>query len=182
MTDRTNFDRRTARNLVGLLVLVAVVAPFVVTAAPQVVGAAGSYTVLSSSMSPAIHAGDVVVVDGVDPDSIAEGDVITFRPPEGHQLAGVDRVTHRVVDVVERDGTRYFETKGDANEQADGALVPASNVVGTVWFTIPKIGYVTQFAGTPLGMLTLIVVPAFLLVVSEVYDMLVASEGEDAEK
>ncbi|GGM67170.1 signal peptidase [Halarchaeum rubridurum] len=180
MTQRTTLDGRTVRNLVGLLVLVAVVAPFVVTAAPQVVGATGSYTVLSSSMSPAIEAGDVVVVDGVDPADVEERDVVTFHPPEGHQLASVERVTHRVVDVVERDGTLYFETKGDANEQADSALVPASNVVGTVWFTIPKIGYVTQFAGTPLGTVTLVIVPAFLLVVSEVYDLLMPED--DAEE
>lgn len=157
---------RTVLRYASVVALIAVVVPFVVFAVPQVVGAQHSYVVLSSSMSPAISAGDVVVVDGVDPANVEEGDVITFAPPSEHQL-DANLVTHRVVDVVRRDGDRFFETKGDANEEADQALVPAENVVGTVQFNIPKIGYVIQFAGSGRGTLAFVVVPAVLLIVNE---------------
>ncbi|WP_435102389.1 signal peptidase I [Halarchaeum sp. P4] len=179
MAHLSDIDRRTALNALGILILVGAVAPFVITAAPQVIGAEHSYTVLSSSMSPTIDAGDIIVVNSVDPQTLSEGDVITFQPPAGHQLAGVDRVTHRIVDVVHQDGSLYFETKGDANEETDSALVPASNVVGVVWFHIPLIGYVTQFANTPLGMVALVVIPASLLAISELYNLLVKPDTEE---
>ncbi|NHN61160.1 MULTISPECIES: signal peptidase I [Halorussus] len=168
-------NRRKALRVLGLVVLVALVAPFVVTAVPQVVGADASYVVLSSSMSPAIHAGDVVVVNDVSPANVEEGDVVTYQPPSGHQLADVNRVTHRVVGVTSRDGERHFRTKGDANEEADAALVPASNVEGRVMFHIPFVGRVVSFAQSSLGLLLLVIVPGALLVVSELYDLYVAA-------
>ncbi|MFB6135688.1 MAG: signal peptidase I [Halobacteriaceae archaeon] len=164
-------DTRTLLDAAGLLVLLAVVVPFVVFAVPQAAGADHSYVVLSGSMSPAIHAGDVVLVTDVPPSQIQERDVITFEPPSGHQMEGVDRVTHRVVDVVDRDGERYFRTKGDANEEPDRALVPPDNVVGVVTFVVPYVGYAVNFAHSGAGWLALVVVPGALLVLNEVWTL-----------
>src|SRR6056297_1568948 len=92
-------DRREMRGRLGLVVLVIVLAPFVAFAFPPLVGANHSYVVLSSSMSPAIGAGDVVFVSGVDPTAIEEGDVITFEVGETTRTAGsATRITHRVVN------------------------------------------------------------------------------------
>lgn len=171
------FDRRRAAHLAGFVLLVAVVGVFVATAVPQTVGADHSYVVLSDSMSPAIDAGAVVFVDGVPTDRIETGDVITY------EQGGADgnRVTHRVVEVVERDGERQFRTKGDANEDPDPQPVPASRVIGVVGFHVPLIGYVTSFAQTRLGILALVVVPAVLLVVSEMWDLAAAMAVESGE-
>lgn len=138
-----------------------------VAAVPQVIGAKGSYVVLSSSMSPTIDAGDVVVVRDADPSAIETGDVITYRSPTDADR----RVTHRVVAVQSWDGGPAFRTKGDANEEADAALVPAENVVGVVWFHIPLVGYLLQFASSTVGIALLVVVPAVLLVVTELRDL-----------
>lgn len=177
-SDSDSGDRSTL-HVVGVVVLVLALTPFLVFAAPQVVGAEHSYVVLSSSMSPTIHAGDVVVVNSVDPSQVEEGDVITFEPPGGG-FEGAEYVTHRVVDVVEKNGDPHFETKGDANEEVDSALVPPENLVGEVWFHIPYIGRIISFAGTDTGLLAFVVIPAILLAVSEVYDLFVAAKaGED---
>ncbi|MFB6068367.1 MAG: signal peptidase I [Halobacterium sp.] len=168
---------RTVLRYASVVLLIAVVLPFVVFAVPQVVGAQHSYVVLSSSMSPTIHAGDVVVVDGVDPANVEEGDVITFEPPSDHQIDS-ELVTHRVVEVVRRDGELFFRTKGDANEEPDQALVPAENVVGTVQFHIPKIGYVIQFAGSGRGTLAFVVVPAVLLILNEGWTLWKAASAD----
>lgn len=169
-------DWRRAGHLVGLVVLLVVVALFLVAAFPQLTGADESYTVLSDSMSPAIEAGAVVFVSELPAERISDGDVITFERPGGALI------THRVVAVVERDGTRLFRTKGDANEDPDPELVPASQVVGTVQFQIPHIGYVTSFTQSKLGIFVLVVVPAVLLVATEIWDLVVrarsAGEGE----
>jgi len=182
-SDSAGVDWRRIANLVGLAVLAIVVFLFVAAAVPQIVGADESYVVLSDSMSPAIEAGAVVFVGEVPADDIGEGDVITIE--RAGATGDSSRVTHRVVEVVERDGERRFRTKGDANEDPDPGLVAPSEVVGVVQFHVPYMGYVTSFAQTRLGILALVVVPAVLLVVSEVWDLLTATattreEDEDA--
>lgn len=168
----TDFDTRRAMSVLGTALLVALVLPFVIYAVPQVVGASHSYVVLSDSMSPAIGAGDVVIVDSVSPSEISEDDVITFRNGGGDRATGdTDKVTHRVVEVVEQDGERYFRTKGDANEEVDAELVPAGNVVGRVSFHIPYIGHVLTFGSARSRLLALVVVPSVLLIVNEVWTL-----------
>ena len=164
-------------SALGFVLLVVIVIPFAIYAVPQLVGANHSYVVLSGSMQPTFAAGDVVIVDSVPMESIDEGDVITFEPPSGHQQAGAERITHRVVSVVDTSDGLYFRTKGDANEEADRALVPAENVIGRVLFPIPKLGYVSQFAGTDTGIILLVIVPAALLIISEVYDLVSAARA-----
>lgn len=159
-------NTRKLANVVALLLLIAVVAPFVVYAAPWTIGADESYVVLTASMTPAIAPGDVVVVDDRGTATVAEGDVITFRRADG-----AIPVTHRVIGVEERGGERAFATKGDANEDADSGLVPASDVVGTVVVTIPYLGYVIQFGNSPYGFLALVVVPFGLLAITEVWSL-----------
>ena len=154
------------RQTVGAIALLLAVLPFVVYAVPQVAGASQSYVVLSDSMSPEIHAGDVVVVDDVPTQQIGQGDVITYDRPGGDQL-----VTHRVVEVLNEDGDTAFRTKGDANEEADPQPVPAGNVVGVVQFHIPLIGRVISFASTDAGIVLFVVLPATALGVSEVVSL-----------
>lgn len=65
--------------------------------------------VLSGSMETAIYTGDLVFVKIVDTDKLNVGDVIAFRNE-------VDTVTtHRIINIVDKNGKRYFETKGDNN-------------------------------------------------------------------
>ncbi|MFB6143458.1 MAG: signal peptidase I [Halorientalis sp.] len=161
----------------GLVVLAAVVIAGLFLA-PGAVGAEASYVVLSDSMSPTIEAGDVVVVRPTDPAAIEEGDIITFSAA---RQGGPDRVTHRVVAVRETAEGRVFRTKGDANEEPDPEPVPAEAVVGTVWVTIPLVGHLLVFAGTDLGILAFVVVPAVMLVINEVYTMLRESETDGGD-
>lgn len=164
---------RTMLNVVVALVVILVVTPFVVYAVPSAVGAEASYVVISGSMEPTIRAGDVVVMNDVNPESVEEGDVIAYRLPDDERPT-----THRVVGVVENgglDGSLAFRTKGDANEDPDQQLVPAENLNGRLMtirghpVIIPYIGYVVQFVGTREGFLALVVAPLALLVGSEVW-------------
>ena len=159
-----NVTARRVASILGVLVLLAVVAPFVVYAVPQTVGADHSFVVLTASMTPAIAPGDAVIVTERDPASIQEGDVITF-------LRGNNEVpvTHRVVGVVDSGDGITFETKGDANDAVDAGLVPSENVLGVVFVTIPYIGYVIQFANSQYGFIALIVVPFGLLALNEAW-------------
>lgn len=160
-----DMERARALHLVGSVLLALLVLPFVVYAIPQLVGATGSYVVVSNSMnappSPVIGAGDVVFVYDAPADKIRQGDVITYRSgPE--QLT-----THRVVGVRDRPDGIAFETKGDANEEADPDLVPGGRVIGTVGFVVPLLGHAVTFASSGYGVILLIVVPAALLILTE---------------
>jgi len=92
--------------------------------------------VAGSSMSPALHLGDMVVASKVTPDTIREGDIIEFQQ-------GEMRVIHRVIDIQESDGSTQFITKGDANSIPDASPVSLEQVKGRLIFAVPKLGWVT---------------------------------------
>ncbi|MHB9288847.1 signal peptidase I [Halobacteriales archaeon Cl-PHB] len=173
---------RRGLGIVALLVFLAVVLPFVVYAVPQVVGAEHSYVVLSGSMEPALSPGDVIVVDDVPAEAIERGDVITFtRPGESRTT------THRVVEVVERNGDPAFITKGDNNEDPDPGAVRAANLQGELHsiagasLVFPLAGYVIQFASTQTGFTLLFGVPLVLLVLNEIWNVVAAASVADDE-
>jgi signal peptidase len=156
---------RALRWLVTLVVLM-LVAPFVVYAVPQTVGADHGFVVLSGSMEPKIATGDVVIVEDVPSRTVAVGDVITYTRAGQSQPT-----THRVVDVYREDGSWWYVTKGDANEDLDPQPVRASSLVGRVAFTIPVVGHVITFVGTTDGFLLLVALPFVLLVLGEVWSL-----------
>lgn len=159
-------DWRSVAHVLGAIVLIAVVGAVVLTAIPGIVGADASYMVRSDSMSPAIDAGSVVFVTSVPAETLSVGDVITFRSAEANK-----RITHRIVEVVERGGERRFRTKGDANEEADDELVSPDRVVGRVAFSLPLVGWLLAFAQSPAGIVLFLVVPAVLLAANELWDL-----------
>jgi len=171
---------RTALRVAAVVLLVLVVAPFVVTGVPAVIGAEESFVVLSGSMNdepePIIKPGDVVIVDGVTPANVEEQDIITFT------AGGEEPVTHRVVNVTQQDGQVAFRTKGDANEDADPQLVGPDQVIGEVMFVIPLIGHVVNFANTTQGFVLLVLLPIGLLVLSEAWNLVMSREESSEDE
>ncbi|WP_254838367.1 signal peptidase I [Natronomonas marina] len=176
----SSLSKRDLLSITATIALIVLVLPFVVYAVPQTVGADQSYVVLSGSMEPAFSPGDVIVVESVPAESISAGDVITFaRDGESRPT------THRVIEVVETEAGPAFRTAGDANEDPDPALVQPDQVRGRVptvdghLFVLPYIGYVIGFAGTRLGFVALVVTPLILLVLSEAYDLIRSTRGDE---
>ncbi len=117
--------------------------------------------VQSGSMEPSIGTKSVVLV--VPMRNYALDDVITFKQSGRDQVL----VTHRVVGMTTSLPIR-FTTKGDANEDADAETVPTQDVVGKVIFTVPMLGGLISFAHTTIGFISLVVIPATLIVYSEI--------------
>jgi signal peptidase len=172
---RSGRNRRLLRRvgrLVGVVLLLVIVIPFVIYAVPQVVGADDSYVVLSGSMEPTMSPGDVIVIEDVPASEIEEGDIITFT-----NAGGTSPTTHRVIEVIEGSEGVEFRTAGDNSESVDQRPVSPTEVEGRVPtvagypFVVPWIGYVIQFASTQTGFASLIAVPIGLLIVSEVWSM-----------
>ncbi|WP_227015152.1 signal peptidase I [Natronorubrum aibiense] len=150
----------------GLLILLLLVG---IIAVPGLVGGDDTYIVTSGSMSPTIESGDVIVTQDVSPDEIETGDVVTFHDGSSDDSG---YVTHRVVDVVEEDGERYFELKGDANDNPDEGLVPAEYAQGELHWHIPYLGHLLLFARSSLGLFVLVIGPGLALVASGSWQLL----------
>ena len=116
--------------------------------------------VLSGSMEPRLKVGSLVVTRSVEPETIAVGDIITFRPVS----VGENLITHRVIGIGQS-SSLYFETKGDASDMPDPFTVPAQNLVGKICFHAPHWGYFTEFLKTPFGFIFALVIPALIIIV-----------------
>lgn len=103
------------------------------------------YNVISGSMEPTYSKGDLIYVKTVNPNEIRVGDPITFVANEELVVA-----THRVVRVDAQN--RCFYTKGDANETEDQRPVRFENVKGVPQFSIPLLGYVSDYISHPPGL------------------------------
>ncbi|MFB1065178.1 signal peptidase I [Natrinema sp. H-ect4] len=165
-----------AVRIVGLILLIALVLPFVAYAVPQVAGAEHSFVVLSGSMEPSISPGDVVLVAGVQPDAVEEGDVITYQRSEGESPT-----THRVIEVDDSGTEVQFRTKGDANDDPDQTAIAADQLIGRVTVTIPEIGHVITFVNTPVGFGLLVALPLVSFVLSEAWELRSKRQGDDSD-
>lgn len=113
--------------------------------------------VLTQSMEPLLHPGDVVVVEPVSGRDVAVGDVVTYR------AADSSLITHRVVEVRRSTYAGREDTvivQGDANNVPDDPLV-ASQVVGRMLYRMPGYGV---FMSMPVKIGLLGVVTLLLLV------------------
>jgi signal peptidase len=149
--------KKIAENISFALVILLMVAAVFTYLAPHLGWRVDA--VLSGSMEPKLKTGAVVITQPADPEAIAVGDIITFRPT----TVGENTISHRVLGI-ERSSSLYFRTKGDANEDPDPFIVPAQNLAGRICLHIPFLGYVTQFVKTPLGFSLALVIPGLLIV------------------
>ena len=123
------------------------------------------YTVISGSMQPEYNVGDLLYVKDANVNTIKVGDPITFILNEDLVVA-----THRVVRI-DAENQRFY-TKGDANEIEDSEPVHFNNVIGVPQFSIPKLGYVSDFVQNPPGMYITIGVGIILILIVFVPDMI----------
>ena len=121
--------------------------------------------VRSGSMQPAIGTGDLILVRPQQ--SYKIGDVISFSDPAKAQTT----VTHRIADVQIQNGQIFYQTKGDANEEADFTLVPAKNVIGQADYSIRSVGKLFAQIKTREGFLAAIIIPAVFVILSEIFNI-----------
>jgi signal peptidase I len=113
--------------------------------------------VLSGSMVPTMHVGDLVVAEVVPPSMLASGDLATFREPTTHRL-----ITHRVQSILWHGELADVITRGDANQTGENWTVRADDKVGRVVLRVPHAGYALAALGTPAGQLGLAGLAALL--------------------
>ncbi|MFC1846944.1 signal peptidase I [Chloroflexota bacterium] len=154
-----------------ILLMVAVVLTFL---APRFGWRADA--VFSGSMEPELNVGGLVITRPVQVEDIKVDDIITFSSPSDSGM-----ITHRVTGIEEL-GTLSFQTKGDANEDADLFTVPAQNVAGIVCFDLPYFGYASQFIKTPLGLMLTLCLPGLIIILMEMRNIWRVLTEEELEK
>ncbi|MHA1473509.1 MAG: signal peptidase I [Promethearchaeota archaeon] len=142
--------------------------------------------VISGSMEPQIHKGDLLFVMGIDPEDIKngtaedkDGDIIVFFA--NWHGAPVEPIVHRVINKYQEGGTWYFETKGDANSIPDQGVRSEDDIIGVVVGGIPFIGWVKIFLTDSGLLIPLLVVISALLIISIVRDFY-KGDGDDEDE
>jgi signal peptidase I len=117
----------TARAALGLVLSLVIwsLLPLLVGWTPRVI--------LSGSMEPRIHVGDIVVTRTVPGASVTKGQVITVKDPDHPDRTRTHRMLRRASD-----GT--IVTKGDANPQADSSHIENDDVLGLGVVRVPFVG------------------------------------------
>lgn len=150
MSVMTRAERRAAENRTGtlwwmgqisswlaLFVVLALITVMIVV--PRLTGST-AYTVLTGSMRPSLPPGTLIVVKPIAPEDIRIGDVLTYQLESGEP----EVITHRVVSMgATTDGEHRLTLRGDANNTDDEPVI-AQQVRGSLWYSVPYLGYVNS--------------------------------------
>ena len=126
------------------------------------------YKVLSDSMKATdFEAGDLIFVKEVDPETLEEGDIISYTSINTENFG--ETVTHKIRKIVkdEKDERVGFITYGTSTGEDDAKVVTYPYVIGKYSGRIPKLGYFFEFLKTTPGYIICILVPFMILILSQ---------------
>ena len=139
----------------------------------------------SHPFSHTLHIGDLIIVQGVNPDNLKaeypNSDIIVFKKPLDENELIVHRIAAKEVD---ENGTMYFYTKGDGNpsnrwpnaiqpsEYDSWGRVSEDLVVGKVIMRIPWVGHIILFMHNSVGLPIILTLMAILLFIEFVLPLL----------
>ncbi|PKO04563.1 MAG: signal peptidase I [Chloroflexi bacterium HGW-Chloroflexi-3] len=142
-----------SQKLFWLIFAIIAFISFWVTFAPRQIGGKVSYIIIrGSSMEPAYHQGDLVLLR--ERQTYLINDIAAYRHPD------IGLVIHRLVN---DDGT-HFTFKGDNNTWLDDYSPTQDEIIGKEWLYFSGVGKIVEFLQTPWGLLILIGVILMLLV------------------
>lgn len=110
-----------------------------------------AYVIVSGSMQPELNIGDIVIVKKQKSDKIQVGDIISFR--EGETI-----ITHRIIEINEKDGEKQFITKGDYNNAKDSNAVKYESVEGVCINKIPYLGNIVLFLKKKIVIISIVLI------------------------
>ena len=194
-------------SLISTLLVIVMVLLAIALVGVRLVGLT-PYAVLSGSMEPTYHVGALIYVRDIAPEDIQTGMPITFVVNEDllvatHRVVDIEVVTtveEPIVDettgepMLDESGNPlvqevpldepayYFQTKGDANDDVDGSPVYYKNVVGTPVFTIPYLGYLSNWLQTREGTIMGICIALVLLILTFMPDLLRGADDKPKKK
>lgn len=110
-----------------------------------------TYVIVSGSMETELNIGDIVVVKDVEENELQNGDIISFR--EGQSV-----VTHRIIEIENKDNQKQFKTKGDNNNSVDNNPVNIDAIEGKVITSIPLLGNIALMLQGKLTIILIVII------------------------
>lgn len=140
------------------------------------------FVISSSSMSPVLKVGDVVVIKPIEPQNVEKGMIISFYQDVRFDESGTkDVITHYVHDVyIGTDGRYRYRTKRyGENISPDSWVVLEEELIGVYQFKLNQVGKAMLFFKHPLGLRIILmdVIIIYLLVL-----ILTPDTDEEKEK
>ncbi|MCM1578535.1 MAG: hypothetical protein NC078_07050 [Ruminococcus sp.] len=140
-------------------------------AAPKIFG----YTIYhthATNMEPKIPAGTVIFAKESEIDSIKAGSVV---------LCDIDgrTVLTRVVQLVNENGVMSYVVRFDTANEDITYKIPRENVVAKAVRQDPKIGGLLDFATSTKGIMTVIIIPSFIIIVFQIIRILNVKKAEE---
>ena len=133
-----------ARRVVLALVFLAAVVLWFLLLRPDFLGGPASYIMVSgTSMEPAMHHGDLALMRKQG--SYGKGDIVAFRAEGGI-------VIHRILGGTAEEG---FLVQGDNKEAPDPWRPRPENILGEMWFRVPRAGLFLALLRQPLHLAAL---------------------------
>lgn len=125
------------------------------------------YIVNSDSMAATdFKAGSLILVKEVDPNTLVEGDIITFMSQNTSSFG--ETITHKIRKVTtDAEGNRGFITYGTTTNTDDETIVTHPYVLGKYQSQIPGLGMFFNFLKTTPGYFLCIFTPFMLIILYE---------------
>lgn len=123
------------------------------------------YIVNSDSMSATdFNAGDLIMVKEVDPETLEEGDIISYISQDNDSFG--ETITHKIrKKTTDARGNPGFVTYGTTTGVDDETIVTYMYILGKYENKMPGMGYFFNFMKTPAGYVICIFVPFMLLII-----------------
>jgi signal peptidase len=121
-------------------------------------------TVLSNSMQPTFSAGDIILINNNQQPTV--NDIITYKHPDGIL------VSHRVIQLIKKNGQTFIKTKGDNNNVDDHILIPGEDILGIEKMVVPKAGFAAKFVSGPIGIYIFVIFPILTFLVITIFEKL----------
>ncbi|WP_440947274.1 signal peptidase I [Methanosarcina sp. T3] len=159
------------KDILNVILLIILIAPIISTMIPM--DSLHFMTVTGTSMEPVITSDDIIVISSGE-NSIESGNIISYYYHfEDNPFPFI--ITHRVIGFA----PEGYITKGDACANADNYVVAPEDVIGVMHFKIPYLGALIHFANTLTGFFILVIVPAIILIIQEIRNLMRMEKDRD---
>lgn len=137
------------------------------------------FAVATGSMVPDYNVNDVLAIKEVDHDELKVGDDITYLGQK-QDLSG-KIVTHRIINIEEKDGKKTYLTKG-INNKVEDPTIGDNQIYGKVVGKVPIITQINHIVKNQYGFFFLIFLPLVIVIFLEIVDTITEMKKDKMEK
>lgn len=137
------------------------------------------FAVATGSMVPDYNVNDVLAIKEVNHNELKVGDDITYLGKKQDVSGKI--VTHRIINIEEKDGKKTYLTKGINNEVED-PTIGDNQIYGKVVGKVPIVTQINHIVKNQYGFFFLIFLPLVIVIFLEIADTVTEMKKDKMEK